>query len=79
MITGTAILTIITIIMIMMSAELGLLPCRRSDRGALRLRVWEKGWGEGGAGETKRAKGLTRLASRLQREQTEQLAYEPLP
>jgi hypothetical protein len=65
--------------MIMMSAELGLLPCRRSDRGALRLRVWEKGWGEGGAGETKRAKGLTRLASRLQREQTEQLAYEPLP
>jgi hypothetical protein len=35
MITGTAILTIITIIMIMISAELGLLPCRRSDRGAL--------------------------------------------
>jgi hypothetical protein len=72
-------LMIITIITIMISAELGLLPCRGADRGALRLHIWEKGRGKGGSGETKRAKGVTRLASRLQRAQTEQLAYEPFP
>jgi hypothetical protein len=69
MITGTAIRMIITIIRIMMSAELGLLPCRRLDRGALRLGV---------AAQTEKAKGRTRPICGLQRERTEPVAYELL-
>jgi hypothetical protein len=79
MITDTAmIMTIIIIITIMISAELGLVRCRRPDLGALPLSNWGEGWGEGVTGEAERAKPLTPPLSLWEREQTEPAARESL-
>ncbi len=78
MITGTAMIMTITIITIMISAELSLVRCRRPDLGALPLPIWGEGWGEGITGETERAKPLTPPLSLWEREQTEPAARESL-
>jgi hypothetical protein len=78
MITGTAMIMTIMIITIMISAELGLVRCRRPDLGALPLPNWGEGWGEGVTGEAERAKPLTPPLSLWEREQTEPAARESL-
>jgi hypothetical protein len=78
MITGTAMIMTITIITIMISAELSLVRCRRPDLGALPLPIWGEGWGEGVTGEAERAKPLTPPLSLWEREQTEPAARESL-
>ncbi len=78
MITGTAMIMTITIITIMISAELSLVRCRRPDLGALPLPIWGEGWGEGVTGEAERAKPLTPPLSLWEREQTEPAAHESL-
>ena len=78
MITGTAMIMTITIITIMISAELSLVRCRHPDLGALPLPIWGEGWGEGVTGEAERAKPLTPPLSLWEREQTEPAAHESL-
>jgi hypothetical protein len=78
MITGTVMIMTITIITIMISAELSLVRCRRPDLGALPLPIWGEGWGEGVTGEAERAKPLTPPLSLWEREQTEPAARELL-
>jgi hypothetical protein len=78
MITGTAMIMTITIITIMISAEVSLVRCRRPDLGALPLPIWGEGWGEGVTGEAERAKPLTPPLSLWEREQTEPAARESL-
>ena len=80
MITGTAMIMTITIVIItiMISAELSLVRCRRPDLGALPLPILGEGWDEGITGETERAKPLTPPISLWEREQAEPAAHESL-
>ena len=72
MITGTAISMGITIITIMIAAELRLVRRSRPALGALPLSIW----GEGVAGKTERLKPLTPSLSPWEREPTESAARE---
>jgi hypothetical protein len=72
MITGTAISMGITIITIMIAAELCLVRRSRPALGALPFFVW----GEGVAGKTERPKPLTASLSLWEREETESAARE---
>ena len=74
MITGTAISMGITIITIMIAAELCLVRRSRPALGALPFFVW----GEGVAGKTERPKSLTPSLSLWEREPTESAARESL-
>jgi len=76
MITGTAISMGITIITIMIAAELCLVRRRRPALGALPLSIWGKGWGEGVTGKTEGPNPLTRSPSPWEREPTESAARE---
>jgi hypothetical protein len=70
MITGTAISMGITIITIMIAAELCLVRRSRPALGALPFSIW----GEGVAGKTERPKPLTPSLSLWEREPTESAA-----
>ena len=72
MITGTAISMGITIITIMIAAELCLVRRSRPALGALPFSIW----GEGAAGQTERPKSLTPSLSLWEREPSESAARE---
>ena len=74
MITGTAISMGITIITIMIAAELCLVRRNRPALGALPFPIW----GDGVAGKTERPKSLTPSLSLWEREPTESAARESL-
>jgi hypothetical protein len=74
MITGTAISMGITIITIMIAAELCLVRRSRPALGELPFSIW----GEGVAGKTERPKSLTPSLSLWEREPTESAARESL-
>ena len=74
MITGTAISMGITIITIMIAAELCLVRRSRPALGAFPFSIW----GEGVAGKTERPKSLTPSLSLWEREPTESAARESL-
>jgi hypothetical protein len=74
MITGTAISMGITIITIMIAAELCLVRRSRPALGALPFSIW----GEGVAGQTERPKSLTPSLALWEREPSESAARESL-